>query len=88
MVRVSVRFWTDDIADSPGHVVPRHAWAAGVVFVESNETHGIPRVQDAATFNSMAELPFAIEKAIIQAGLTLHARGRESQYRVDAHQAA
>jgi hypothetical protein len=83
MLRVSVRFWTDDIAETPGHVVPGHAWAGGVVVVESNATHGIRREQQGATFNSMAELPMAIEKAIMRAGLTLHATRRESKYRVD-----
>jgi hypothetical protein len=87
MLRVSVRFWTDEIADTSGHVVPGHAWASGVVVVESNETHGIRREQKGETFNSMAELPLAIEKAIMRAGITLHSRGRESRYRADARHA-
>lgn len=88
MLRVSVRFWTDDIAKTSGHVVPGHAWAGGVVVVESNETHGIPRVQDGATFNSMAELPLAIEKAIMRAGVTLHSTKRESKYRAESRRSA
>jgi hypothetical protein len=68
--------------------VPGHAWTGGVVFVEPNESHGIARSRQGVNFNSMAELPLAIEKAIVRAGVTLHTTRRESQYRVDARHAA
>jgi hypothetical protein len=77
-LRVSVRFWTNDIADTPGHIVPRHGWTSGVVNVERNEAHGVERTS--VPFHSMAEIPAAIEQAIADAGITLHLDKREQRY--------
>jgi len=35
MIEVQIRFWTNDIAESKGQIVPKHAWASGVVKVEN-----------------------------------------------------
>jgi len=52
---------------SKGSVIPKHAWAAGVVRIERNETHGIvpgkPQV-----FHSPLDLGAAIEKVLIEHG--------------------
>jgi len=71
MIEVKVRFWTDEIAEGKGQIKPRHAWTAGVVRMERNESHGIiseyPR-----PFNSLMEIPAVIEKVLIEHGITLH----------------
>jgi hypothetical protein len=39
---MKLRFWTNDIEGAPrGSVTPKHAWAAGVVRMKRNATHGI-----------------------------------------------
>ena len=41
MIEIKLRFWTNDIAKQKGKIVPKNAWAAGVVRVERNDSHGI-----------------------------------------------
>jgi hypothetical protein len=41
MIEVKLRFWTNDIAEKKGDVIPKHAWSSGVVRVERNDSHGI-----------------------------------------------
>jgi len=41
MIEVSLRFWTNDISEEPGKVIPKHAWTSGVVRIQGNESHGI-----------------------------------------------
>ena len=71
MIEVKLRFWTNEIADVEGYVVPKHAWVSGVVRMERNDSHGIvpdwPR-----HFNSLMAIPAAIEKTLIQHGIVLH----------------
>ena len=40
MIELRVRFWTN-LASEKGHVIPKHAYAAGIVRVAKNETHGL-----------------------------------------------
>lgn len=79
MVEVKVRFWTDDMADAKGKVVPKHAWAAGVVRIERNEAHGI-RPSQPVPFNSLLDLGTAIEKVLIEHGVVLHSSRKMKKY--------
>lgn len=81
MIEVRIRFWTNQIADEEGYIVPKHAWTSGVVRMESNDSHGIipsyPR-----PFNSLMEIPAVIEKVLIQHGIMLHRERRMGKYLV------
>ena len=79
MVEVKVRFWTDDMTAEKGKVVPKHAWAAGVVRIERNEAHGITPTQP-VPFNSLLDLGAAIEKVLIEHGVVLHSSRRMKKY--------
>jgi len=79
MVEVKVRFWTDEMATEKGKVVPKHAWAAGVVRIERNEAHGITPSQP-VPFNSLLDLGTAIEKVLIEHGIVLHTSGKMKKY--------
>jgi hypothetical protein len=41
MIEVTIRFWTNDLAENPDLVVPKHAWSSGVVRITRNPSHGI-----------------------------------------------
>ena|SRR5689334_20607767 len=79
MIEIRVRFWTNDIAEVDGDVIPGHAWSSGVVRTEANRTHGI-KPGDAVPFNSLLDLLSAIEKTLIQHGVTLHPSRRMGKY--------
>ena len=71
MIEVSVRFWTDSIAAGEGKIIPKHAWTARMVHVKGNKSHDLsPGALQ--PFNSIAELPAAIEEALTQSGIQLH----------------
>ncbi|HEY3812785.1 MAG TPA: hypothetical protein VGL66_06130 [Caulobacteraceae bacterium] len=80
MIELKVRFWTNDIAGEAGKIVPKHAWAAGIVRIESNEAHGI-KARDPAPFNSLPELAAVVERVLIDHGIKLHPSTRERKYR-------
>lgn len=79
MIEVKIRFWTDEIASTEGYIVPKHAWTAGVVRIERNDSHGIipgnPR-----PFNSLMEIPAVIEKVLVQHDIKLHRIRRMIDY--------
>ena len=78
MIEVKVRFWTDDLAEE-GHIIPKHAWTAGVVRMKRNESHGI--VPEAPIpFNSLAEVSAVIEQVLIDHEIRLHASRRTQRY--------
>lgn len=78
MIEVRVRFFTNSLAGK-NEVLPKQGWTRGVARITPNDTHGIPpgkRVH----FNSLMELPLAIEKVLIDSEVTLHAAGRMANY--------
>jgi hypothetical protein len=79
MIEVKIRFWTDEISNQEGHIVPKHAWTSGVVRMERNDSHGIvpgsPR-----PFNSLMEIPAAIEKVLIEHNIKLRRIKRMGDY--------
>lgn len=79
MVEVRVRFFTDEIADGKGEIKPKNAWGCGMVRLGKNETHGI-KPRGTIPFNSLAELPAVIEKALIRNGITIHPSGKMRKY--------
>ncbi len=82
MIEVKVRFWTDDVADEPGTILPGHAWTSGVVRISKNPAHGIvPRVS--VPFNSLLEIGGALEEVLIKHGVKLHPGRRDKQYLSD-----
>lgn len=76
-IQISIKLWTDEIAETKGQVDPKHAWDFGVVTLPVNTRHDI-KSSDPVTFNSWAELPAAIEKLLVREGVRLH-KGRKSQ---------
>ncbi len=79
MIEVKLRFWTNDIASEHGKVVPKHAWASGVVRIERNEAHGITP-SNPRPFNSLLDVGAVIEKVLIDHGVILHSDRRMRKY--------
>jgi len=57
-ISLAVYFFTDDLAEQDGAVIPGHAWAQGQVAVRANATHGIKSGHE-VMLNRMADLPAA-----------------------------
>ncbi|MBU1023373.1 hypothetical protein KKB99_03700 [bacterium] len=79
MIEIKVRFWTNDIADEPANVIPKHAWSAGVVRIESNKSHGIKPSQP-KPFHSLLDVGAVIEKVLIEQGIVLHVSRKMCKY--------
>jgi hypothetical protein len=79
MIEIKVRFWTNDIADGLGRVVPKHAWSSGVVRIERNLTHGIAP-KSPKPFHSLLDLGAVIERVLVDHGVTLHPSRRMRKY--------
>jgi hypothetical protein len=71
MIELKIRFWTDGLADEPDKIIPRHAWAHGVVTIESNKSHDI-QPDKPKPFNSPFELMAAIEYMLHKHEVKLH----------------
>ncbi len=69
-IRVSVKFWTDDIATKEGHVLPGYCWEGGFVNVEANPTHGLKASQP-VPFNTLDELVPILISALDDAGVNI-----------------
>lgn len=79
MVEVKLRFWTDGIAQESGKVIPKHAWASGVVRIERNEAHGIiPGTPK--PFNSLLDIGAVVEELLIEQGIVLHPSRKMTRY--------
>ncbi|BBO31719.1 hypothetical protein [Lacipirellula parvula] len=83
MIEVKLRFWTNDIAEEPGHILPKHAWCAGVVRMEANGSHGITP-NNPRPFHTLMDVSSVIEQVLIDHGITLHLGRRAQKYLVDA----
>jgi hypothetical protein len=80
MIEVKIRFWTNDLVpNEPGKIIPKHAWAFGVVRIEGNKSHGIvpgkPR-----PFHSLLDVGAAIEKTLREHSVTLHLSPNMKKY--------
>ena len=79
MIELRIRFWTDNIAERKGKVIPKHAWAAGVVMLDRNKTHNIKPLNP-TPFSTLMELPGVMEKVLVKHGVHLHTYGRMKKY--------
>jgi hypothetical protein len=82
MITLDVKFWTNNIAEQDGHVVPKHGWTWGVVRVQSNPSHGIKTNGQYKHFHTMCEIGPAIEAARAEADVVLHANPTMKKYLV------
>ena len=80
MIEVKLRFFTNDLADEPGKVLPKHAWEAGVVRIERNDSHGLAP-SSPIIFHSLLDVGAAIEKVLIQHRVKLHPSRKARKYR-------
>ena len=80
MISINISFWTDGIATQENRIVPKHAWAGGVVKTVRNDSHGIRTSADPIPFNTWMELPSAIEKLLIREGILLHLNSKMRRY--------
>lgn len=79
MIEISLRFWTNGIARSKGEIMPRHAWSAGVVRVQGNESHGIVS-RNPRPFHSLLDIGAVVESVLVSHGITLHCSRRMKKY--------
>jgi hypothetical protein len=79
MIEVKLRFWTNNLAGKKGKIIPKHAWAGGVVRMERNDLHGI-KPTSPAPFHSLLDVGSVIEKTLIKHGIVLHPGRRMKKY--------
>lgn len=66
---VTVRFWTDYVY--PGKkIVPKKAWAAGSLYLQASETHGIKPTKP-VIFNNLEEFMLKLDELLKSQGVTL-----------------
>ena len=80
MISINISFWTDGIATQEDRIVPKHAWTGGVVKTVRNDSHGIKTSADPIPFNTLMELPSAIEKLLIREEIMLHLNSKMRKY--------
>src|SRR5688572_8541696 len=79
MIEVKVRFWTNDIAETRGEIIPKHGGTSGVVRMEANRSHGIsPR--NPRPFRSLMDLTAIIERVLLEHGIVLQTGDRMRKY--------
>jgi hypothetical protein len=79
MIEVKIRFWTNDISEEKGKIVPKHAWTSGVVRMERNKSHGIAP-KHPKPFHSLLDVSAVIENVLIEHGIMLHPARRMKKY--------
>lgn len=79
MIEVRIRFWTDELAEGEGRIMPKHGWTSGVVRMAHNESHSISP-KNPRPFNSLMDLPRVIEMVLIEHGIKLHRLGKMWKY--------
>jgi hypothetical protein len=65
-IGVTIRFWNIQ----PGEVEPKYAWAAGTIYVQASEAHGLAG-GEAIPFNAMSEILPKLEEALVKSGVIL-----------------
>lgn len=79
MIEIKLRFWTNDIAEDKGKVIPKHAWSSGVVRIEKNASHGI-KPGNPKPFESLLDVGSVIEKVLLEQNIVLHPSNRMRKY--------
>ena len=81
MIQIRVRFWTHDIVEGEGYILPKHARSRGRIELMTNHSHGIEGLKDKKiSFESLMELPAKIEELLIREGITLHMSPKMQKY--------
>jgi hypothetical protein len=60
-IGVTIRFWNIQ----PGEVEPKYAWAAGAIYVQASEAHGLNGGE------AMSEILPKLEEALVKSGVIL-----------------
>lgn len=81
-IEIRVHFFTNQLARR-GYVRPKEGWTRGTVGITTNESHGIEPGSRPRHFNSLMELPAAIERVLIENGITLHTASKMDKYIVN-----
>lgn len=79
MLELKVLFFTNGIARRRDAVIPGHGMTRGTVRMDRHIAHARGGGR-ARPFNSLMELPAAIERVLLDHGVTLHARGKMQRY--------
>jgi hypothetical protein len=79
MIEVRIRFWTNNIAQKQGEIVPKHAWDSGMVAMERNESHGI-RPAKPKPFHTLLDLPAMLEELMIENEIKFHPSRKTKKY--------
>jgi hypothetical protein len=79
MITMTVYFWTNDIAGQKGRISRKQAWAAGMVAMDANPSHGI-KPRKTRPFHSLMDLTAAMEKVLIEHGIVLHEGPKMRKY--------
>jgi hypothetical protein len=79
MIEVSLRFWTNGIAEEEGKVIPKHALTSGMVHVQGNESHGIVPGKP-VPFYSLLDIGSVVEKVLLTHGIILHPSAKMDKY--------
>ncbi len=79
MIELRIRLWTNNISETPGQIIPKHAWEAGVVHMQLNSSHGIGG-KNPKPFHTLMDLPAIIEKVLIANGVKLHHTKQSKKY--------
>lgn len=82
MIEIRVWFWTNHIAKNKGEIIPKEAWDSGMVAVAKNKSHGLKGWQP-EPFNSLSQLPAAIEKVLMKHKITLYHNRRSKKYFIE-----
>lgn len=79
MIEVKLRFWTNNIAADEGKIIPKHAWASGVIRMERNAAHGISPGRP-LPFHSLLDIGSVIERTLQEHDIQLHSPRRMRKY--------
>ena len=71
MIEITIKFWTNSIADTEGMVLPKHMHNSGTIRLVANTTHGIPG-EKPTPFGSITELPGKIEELLERHKIVVH----------------
>ena len=75
-IKLTVAFWTNDIARKPGRIVKGEAWDTGFVYVQTNKSHGLTNDGSShVAFNSISEIPRAVGRVLLNTRIKLHPGG-------------
>lgn len=79
MIKLTLYFWTNNLAGPEGHVLPGEAWDSGAVSVQKNALHELTGVSTSGnTFHGLHDVGRAVERALSRAGVKLH-HGRRAR---------